>query len=380
MLYGKRTTHLGEAMMRRSWSFVCRLGVTTALAAAAWLSPFGQPSAHACKFLVCQSADVFPAGGDIPQDQLEFTFRPDREQYDQNDAGRPTPHLYRIEGDARSEIPLELTALAGYPPSFTVKPASALPAGSKLVLEADAPTCRPEARLEATFTVTEAAPAPTSLGTLKFALQRGLLEVGTRAGSCSETLDVAYADLTLELAAGALPFRSVLAYQWLVDGAPYDGFFHVLPHGDEGNGRSELGRGVERVYALCEPAASSRPESLLSRTAPGEHRVSLRGVLRGGATVETPEVHLELKCDGPAPVSSGADAGNKPVTVRAADLGGSTDTTTATAPRPAEQAPEPHASANGCSIVHQARSHAMPWWLGFAALGCTLIARRKRAP
>lgn len=352
-------------------------GLMAALSLVVGASLVCPTAAHACSLSPCRAADVFPEKGSLPQDLVAFTFRPPRD-FGVPDGGVAAPHLYRVDGDVRSEVPVQVTPLGGAGRAVLIEPVDKLPPGTKLVLEADAPSCAPTSKLAASYVVTEAAALPASLGTLQFALARGPLRVGTRAGSCSEELDVTYADLTLQLAPAAQPLGDVLDYQWMVDGAPYDGFVRSIQYGIgaprfDMNGHSQLGRGIERVWATCQP--NGRSDALISAVAPGEHRVSLRGTLRTGATVETPEVTFQLACDGGAPTV--ADAGSP----------GHDAATTATTTVPQSSTAAPavavdsgvDAGSDGCSMGHSPRSRAAVWLLALTVLGYGLAQRRRRS-
>lgn len=352
-------------------------GLMAALSLVAGAGLVCPPAAQACSLSPCRAADVFPESGNLPQDLVAFTFRPPRD-FVVPDGGVAAPHLYRVDGDVRSEVAVLLTPLGGAGRAVVVEPIDKLPLGTKLVLEADAPICAPTSRLVTSYLVTEAAALPASLGTLQSTLGRGLLRVGTRAGSCSEELDVSYADLTLQLAPGAQPLGDVLDYQWMVDGAPYDGFVRGIPYGIgaprfDTNGHSELGRGTERVWAPCQ--ATARSDALISAVAPGEHRVSLRGTLRSGATAETPEVTFRLACDGAA--TSTGDAGSP--SQDAATTATTAVPQSSTAAPSGATVPDLDSGSDGCSMGHSPRSRAAFWLLALTVLGYGLAQRRRRS-
>lgn len=310
-------------MTRRPLRRLVRLATTLGLALLA-MSSFLVDSAHACSGTVCRAAAVFPAGGDIPRDQAVFTLH-QASLSSNDDAGVPMPRLSRLDGDVRTEVPFTLTRVVdvsvSYEVTFELKPSVELAPSTKLLLELEGPSCEPTKKLEARFTIVDAAQTPAALGALRVAQRRARLEVATRAGSCSVERDVAYADLTVELAPSALPFAEVLAYEWVVDGAKYTGFSSSLfPAPDD----VPLPRGTERVYAPCE-----KDEHLIDDLTSGTHRVFLRGKLRSGATVATPEVSFELRCDAGdrAPDASigAADAGLRGDTGLPGDAGSSAD-------------------------------------------------------
>jgi hypothetical protein len=312
---------------------------------------------------------------------VAFTVRLARD-FGVPDGGVAQPLLYYSDNDVLRELPARVTAVGGRSQTFLVEPLDKVTPGTVLVIRADAPSCALAEPLFAPYQVTEARAAPSELGTLQVALARSSLPVGTRAGSCGETLDVAYADLTLQVAASAEPFRDVLDFQWIVDGAPYDGFVSSIPYGIsqprfDNNGHSELGRGVERVWAPCQ--AIARSDALISAVTPGEHRVSLRGTLRSGATVETPEVMFRLACDGAA--ATAADAGSS---IRDAATTATTTVTDGGTATPSGTAVPDFdvgfdAGSPGCSMGHSPRSRTAFWLLALTVLGYGLLQRRHRS-
>lgn len=104
---------------------------------------------------------------------LTLRFKPPRIYYD--DGGLSTPRLYRVDGDARTEVPLTMTTLMDG--NVLLAPVSAPEVGTKLTLEAE-PGCFAPGSLRADYVVTSAVAVPAALGTLQATLKRGLLRGG----------------------------------------------------------------------------------------------------------------------------------------------------------------------------------------------------------
>ena len=368
--------------MTRRWTATRRLWPAATLLAVVVMAPLVPSPAQACSGSACRSPRVFPAGGNLPRDQLTLTYWPGS---DSADAGVVLPRLYRLDGDLRSEVPLALSPLTTPFSARELAPMGALAPGTKLLLESGAPSCDPTATLAANFTVTESAPAPLALGTLRVTLGRAQpLQVATLRGSCDEELDAAYADLTLELVSEAQLFSDVLDYEWVVDGAVYLGFSSSLRAAP-----SELPRrGTQRVYAPCEPH-----EHLVNSLALGSHRALVRGKLRGVGTVATPEVSFELRCDAgvpPSVVEPGAppDPSALPESRTTTDAGeraqaaGTRDASNPQGPHTVRDAATASSTAkatevhDGCALA--TRPGTRPAWGAFLGVAFALLVARRR--
>jgi hypothetical protein len=249
--------------------------------------------AQACEPIACSVASVFPAGGEIPIDQFRLTFRASEDHRESSGTQSPaTPHLFRVDGTAQTELGLHSEPTADDPFAFALTPMAALAPGDHVVFEADQSPCGTDT-LSATFTLTPAAPLPTTLGTLNVSLSRARLEVATSAGTCVTTVDAASANFSISLSAAAEPFQDVASYRLILDDQPEFGAADGLP------------RGEARVYASCD-----RTPGIVDNVPTGPHRAFLRATLADGTHVDTPEVMFTLDCgEVPAASTSSVDAG-----------------------------------------------------------------------
>jgi hypothetical protein len=131
---------------------------------ALYLSTLHPSDVRACAASPCAPPRVLPAGGDIPSDQLVFSYVPAREATQTDDAGDgPLPRLYQLEDGGRTEVGLELLPISVVGPGRELIPHRTPAVGSKLVLEGAAPSCHGDWSLAAQFTVTAPAPLPSEL-------------------------------------------------------------------------------------------------------------------------------------------------------------------------------------------------------------------------
>jgi hypothetical protein len=211
-----------------------------------------------------------------------------------DDTERPSePHLYELDGESRREVALQREDAREPSGGFILSPAAPIAVGTRLSFEADPTPCDDGSALHGEFRVTEAAPLPTSLGTLQTSVHRGPLSVPANA-SCSNRIDAAYVDLSVSLAQAAQPFADVIVYGLVLDGAPAGHFRASVIN------EYELPRDQERVYVACE----TDPDVYRHDVPPGVHRARMRASLPDGTSLETDEVSFELRCDGVS-----ADAG-----------------------------------------------------------------------
>ena len=361
-----------EPRYRSGRPLVSRLGL---LAIGLTVCMAEAPVALACSPNTCGPATVFPAHGELPQNQLQLRLAPRRSVM--GDAGVTAPHLYRVDGDRRTEIALSASALSDG--SLLLVPAMAPEVSTKLVFEADESACAGTAPLHAEFVVTASAEVPTDLGSLQVALGRAEVAVPTSRGSCVIPLDAAFADLTLTPTPAAAPLLDVIERQLWVDGVNF--------------------AGATRVYGTCEPFIDSWANGVNLKL--GKHRAELRGTTLGGAQLKTAEVEFELRCESDGGVSDAGARGDAGVSADAGTtLGGFTDGRAldagATVARaggdasiskdPVDAGPpgpasvDPHASADaddGCALATQRGSTAAYGaWLGVAV--ALLLARRRR--
>ncbi len=258
-----------------------RILIVLATLATAWtLAPASQGVTRAST-----RASVFPAGGNIPADHVRLRYVPaSRLGY----TDTRLPRLYRLEGNIKVNVPYdsEIGTLGVW-----ITPTIEQPLGTQLVLEADG--CDADAPLRVTYSITEKRPTlPSALGTLSAASQRALIAV--EDGVCSEVADVTYADLSIALSDEALPFSALWHYQLYIDDEP-----HVLDSP------------TKRIYAQCSDVDANVPNA--TAVQPGAHALHFAAQLGDEAPIVTPDVQLELRCDGPPsatrePVRSPSDA------------------------------------------------------------------------
>lgn len=271
----------------------------------------------ACTPITCSVAAVFPSGGDLPLNLFTLRFKPPR-IYNE-DGGLSTPRLYRVDGDARTEVPLTITTLMDG--NVLLAPVSAPEVGTRLTLEAEL-GCFAPGSLRADYVVTGAVPVPKEMGTLQATLGRAEVLVPTARGSCTVTLDAAYADLAVLYTDAARPLADVLEPQLWVDGTRYTW-------------------SAKQVFASCQ----TYDEYPLVNLKLGKHRAELRGTLLDGTMLKTPEVEFNLQCVGPTTTLDGG-------------------TTT-------------HDATTGCSAAANPGSLNLTHWL-CVSVGIVLMVRRRR--
>jgi hypothetical protein len=243
-------------------------------------------AASACGPISCSAASVFPAGGEIPADQLRLLFQPST-NFTETQVLGPAPHLYRVDGATRTELPLT-SVVQDYRSSWLTLSEPLVP-GTWLVLEADARECNGmNEPLRAEYVITEARPLPSSLGTLTARDQRGPLQVGVSSGMCNDTIDASYVVFDLAALVEAKPLLNLLRLQLLLNDQPGGALRATM------SGPTLLE--VARIYTACAP--NVRHEALSGERKPGTYRARLRGTLPDGTTLETPEIQVELACAG----------------------------------------------------------------------------------
>lgn len=189
---------------------------------------------------------------------------------------------------------IALTATASDRGYYTLVPAEPLVAGVSYHL-ADATECALFGSAQATFTVTEAAPLPTALGTVTVTPRpRATAELMTTAGSCSVEADIAPVEVALAFTAEAEPWRDVLHFETLVDEqpwAPRASILSALPPG-----ASWKGRGVDLVYSVCVNHSGFGAPSVDLPL--GAHAVGMRAVLPGtGVDLYAEAVGFTTQCE-----------------------------------------------------------------------------------
>jgi hypothetical protein len=235
------------------------------------------PRARACSPQTCSVATVFPSGGELPLNLLTLRFKPPRNYYE--DGGLSTPRLYRVDGGARTELALTHTALSDG--NVLLSPVSPPEVGTRLTLETEQ-GCSAPGLVRADYVVTSAVAVPAELGSLQATLGRAAMMVPTSRGSCTVTLDAAYADLSVLYTDAARPLADVLEPQLWVDGKPYSW-------------------SARQVFATCEKYDEYPTVNLTL----GKHRAEMRGTLLDGTMLKTAEIELDLRCVGPTSTLDG---------------------------------------------------------------------------
>ncbi|HEY6879209.1 MAG TPA: hypothetical protein VI299_14385 [Polyangiales bacterium] len=307
----------------------------------------------------CPQTAVFPGFGELPANLVQLLFTPSPIGQ-APDGGGVSPRLFRVEGEAKISLPLNISAQPGGS-SWLISPVEPQPVGAQLLLEADTSSPCDREPFARKFTVGDAHPLPTELGTLQVELARELLAVPMSQPDCWPIpvgVDASYAKLTLQLSDVAKPFERFWSHTLIVDGAPHARFGSGLIGG------SQLPPGQDLLYTVCEDSGASV-----------RHRVRMQSTLVDGTTLSTPELEVELRCDGTPPQwpdgsvpharSDGsttiADAGVPP-----ARSDGSTKTADAGMESPAS-------NADGCALAERTDG---AWLLALALL---LQRRRARA-
>jgi hypothetical protein len=147
----------------------------------------------------------------------------------------------------------------------------------------------------AVFETSASAPLPTDLGVLMATpsvVEPLVLADGS--GSCGSTVTAATVRVTLELSAGALPWKDVFAFETYVDGESWGGSHHIAR--EPVIGSSWEGRGMDLMFSICETPAGSFP--VVEPLDEGSHEVKMRAWVPGSSTVvETPSIQFTLSCD-----------------------------------------------------------------------------------
>lgn len=251
-------------------------------------------------------------------------------------------------------------SIAGRTPSWSfVRPMTPLTVGHAYAMtglnKCEHPRSLPPSRTDQ-FVVTAAQPLPTALGRLIVSDRvRGELTIEAD-GACSERVEAVWVDLRIEYDPTARPYRDAMLYETYVDGelwAPKD---NVLSH--HAPGASWIGRGTDRLYVQCDGPRVMRVKMIAE--APGQ-----------GHGVETPQISVNLNCDGarPPPVDAGfLDVGSNP-----ARDAGNADARTIASGSSQGGLPEVEQSC-GCAAVHARRGSGVMWLV----LALLILRRRSR--
>ena len=170
-----------------------------------------------------------------------------------------------------------------------------LVAGQHLHVEAsDACAIGGRAPFIASVSITPSAPIPTRLGSLTAtAPVQGPLTIASDGGGCSREAQAVHVDVALTLDAAAQPWADLLLYETRVDGVRYVAAESAI-HGPPPH-VSWVGRGRDRIFALCEGTSATGDES--AGLSPGLHEVRLVARLPGSdARIVSDNLRVELVC------------------------------------------------------------------------------------
>jgi hypothetical protein len=265
-------------------------------------------SAHACTAPSCWPDEFVPYEGSLPANAAGIVWRPGR-HYGRDGGARQTnttsPEELRLEctnedGVAR-EVPFHA---AGDGTVRALLFDEALVVGDECEITPRSAPCLlgegdPRYSGVASFTVTAAAPIPTSLGTLeaKVRTSHQRVPVPTSDGSCFDEPFACTAQLVLRLSAEAQPWKDALDFETLADDdpwlyPPFPGVYGAPP---------EPERGTDIVFVANEGTASHGLDA-------GKHAIAMQAKLAGiDEVIRANEVTLDLTCKGPPP-----DDGDQP--------------------------------------------------------------------
>jgi hypothetical protein len=298
--------------------------------------------AQACSADPCSGGHFLPAGGTVPSNLPAILWIPRSDGSATPDASGVALFQVTMDNEMAVQVSVEPLGQTG----FLVRPASPLAPGGEYIVRGQ-DYCMPLGGMspvvtEATLTVWDPIPFPTSLNTLlPDAVRVGPLTVSTVAGSCSSSITAAQAKIGLFVVAGIpyVPWWDSLFFETLVDGVlwhPTRSLIELPPPGS-----SWQGRGEDLLFASC---ASDDPFADKGLTK-GPHTVLMRATLPGlGTYFETQTETIDLQC-----------------------IPGSGDT----------HMPHPDDTA-GCSAA-TGRFSAPDWGVSAAAvLGWVMLKRRRR--
>lgn len=245
----------------------------------------------ACEPLPCESGYLLPTQGTIPENGPSILWVPARgSAWPQPvSASKPSVYLQRDGTTVSAVIEPTLTSSGGY----WVRSKSGWKQGKHYELKAEN-RCEIGAGspLFSTFNIGPPAPTPIKLGRLTAsAPDKGLLKVGTGIGSCSVQASAVWVDVDLALDPSTLPWESVIVYETLVDGKKWlvSDAIRTSPI----PGSSWLGRGRDRIYALCDPNSPG-----FEGVAEGTHEIVMRGHVSGREDwIQSDPIRVELRCD-----------------------------------------------------------------------------------
>lgn len=347
---------------RTSALAACALGLT--------LTQAVDPSpVQACVGRTCGAGSVLPDQGQLPENAVEVLWRRPVFYNSRTDAPTtvPTPHLYRVDGDVRTELDITTEERGGL---LHVRPRQLVPAGSALVFEYDESCGFPTAPgvIGTSFQVGPAAAPPKQAGVVHTEIKQGAVTVG--GATCTVSKAGKYADLTLVLSDEAKPYADGLRYQLVVDGVAVQSYgFYDGPYSKpDPIGRSILGPGKDRLFVLCgDDDDVDRP----GKVAEGVHRVHFEVRLPDDSMVATDDVEIDLHCaDSPRARSVETDSGDDETGAGAIEgASGDDSTPSATAETTDLSDRETSLSEDGCSVAADPRASSSLWLVLLGLIG-----------
>ncbi len=265
-----------------------------ALAVVVTLNALQDRIALGCSRSSCERGEMFPTGGQVPANAV-VVFQ--REvlwlSWENADAGASRLDIRVVDstGEERAiafeEVPLSGEDAGGdQAANRQWVPAQRLAAGDRLQLEYTDACSGATERGEVTI-VAEAI-SPETLGEVVVAYATDELEVFAGSAACTASVLTRYANVSVELSKRAQPWADILRYELLVDGERFESDDWPEQQEDwtwgagRGIGGSRLGRGVERVFAICEPT-DGEVEGGVSA---GKHQVQMRAFCQMAASLK----------------------------------------------------------------------------------------------
>jgi hypothetical protein len=282
------------------------LTVLCVLAAAA-----ARPAAEACDAPECVGGFFVPERGTVPASLQNLLWIPRQADGSLEIVDSGDVELRRLDDDEGVVVPVTVwDRIAG---GILIQPAWPLEAGQSYALRGrnlcEGTGAFDETATFATFDVGPPVPFPGSLGNLVVdgPSETGSLELGD-GETCSVVVDAVWVDVVLDPTPEAEAWWDALLFETLVDGMPFSP--DVI---EPAPGESWVGRGWDRLFALCGPEMRGAPPGLPE----GTHRVRLRATAAdGNALIETPEIEIVLDCDagenGAGPGDGSVDPGGVP--------------------------------------------------------------------
>ena len=195
-------------------------------------------------------------------------------------------------------------------------------------------------------------------------------EFSVRAGggSCGALITAAHIGIALELPEALVPYRHVLHYETLVDGAPWTPTSSLCDSTDPGRSWTDP-PGTDSLYAGCKELTDTPDIEFVSPDwglSPGSHEVVMRATLPGTTlTFESMPMQIELGCESPSTTEPEPEP----------ELAEPTPSTA-----PEDVTPPPIAKTrSGCTAAPHATDRNAAWALLLLAWGIRRRRARSRA-